>query len=117
MSSNKIRDVTITHNGKTFSFFTKKDFSRKTYDFSSLSSVRTLLSNEKARMIEVIKHENPQSLYDLSKKLNRNFRQVFDDFQLLKRFGLVDFVKEEHNSRIRHKPILISDSLTINIKL
>jgi len=117
MPPNKIRDVTITHAGKNFSFFGKKDFSRESYDFSSLSSVRTLLSNEKARMIEVIKHEKPVSIYDLSKKLNRNFRQVFDDFQLLKRFGLVEVIKEKYKSRIRHKPILISDSLTINIKL
>ena len=117
MSNKKIRDVSLGHSGNTFSFFAKKDFSKETYDFSSLASLRCLLSNEKARLINVLKTEKPVSLYDLSKKLNRNFRQVFDDFTLLKRFGLVDVVPEKYKSRVRHRPILISDQLTINIQL
>lgn len=110
-----VREITITESKGTFSLFNK---SKKTnYDFSGISNLRQLLSNEKARLLNTIKREHPSSLYDLAKKLNRDFKIVYDDVKLLERFGFIEIVEEKTKNRIRHKPILTSNLVTIHIKL
>ena len=110
-----IREITIKESKGTFSLFKKT--SKEKYNFSGISALRQLLSNEKARILSAIKHENPTSLYDLSKKLGRNFKSVYDDTKLLERFGFIEIVEEKVKNRIRHHPKIISDNITINIKI
>lgn len=111
-----VREITIKESNRTFSLF-KKPGSKKNYDFSSLSSLRKLLSNEKARILFVIKSEKPSSLYELSKMLGRDFKGVYQDVKLLQRFGFVEIVKEKENNRIRHRPKIVSNLVVIKIKI
>lgn len=111
------REIFIKESQGTFSLFKKPISDDKKYNFSGISSLRQLLSNEKARILSVIKTEKPSSLYNLSKKLGRGFKAVYGDITLLKRFGFVDIIEEKINNRIRHRPILINDTITINIKI
>ena len=110
------REITIKEDKGVFSIF-KKTKGKDNYDFSGISSLRQLLTNEKARILNVIKNQKPASLYDLSKKLDRSFKSVHDDIQLLRRFGFVDIVEEKTKNRIKHKPIIVSETITINIKI
>jgi len=109
------REITIKESKGAFSLFKKQG--KEGYDFSGISALRQLLSKEKARILDVIKNEKPSSLYDLAKKLERNFKSVHDDVTLLKRFGFIDIIEEKTNKRIRHKPIIIADTITIHIKI
>ncbi|MDP2628497.1 MAG: hypothetical protein Q8P15_01210 [Nanoarchaeota archaeon] len=116
MPTTKIREITITESKGAFNIFKKSKSSKEDYDFSGIQLLRQLLSNEKARILHVIKHENPQSIYDLAKKLGRGFKSVQDDIKLLKRFGFVEITEETTKNRIRHKPKLTSDTISINLK-
>jgi predicted transcriptional regulator len=53
----------------------------------------------------------------LAKKLNRSFKSVHDDVKLLERFGFIQLVEEKVNNRTRHKPHLVTDTITIHLKV
>ncbi len=114
--ASKIREITITQSKGAFSIFRRHE-SKEEYDFSGVLALRQLLSNEKARILHTIKTQNPSSIYDLAKKLGRSFKSVNDDIKLLERFGLIELSQEKTKNRTRHKPKLITDSVTIHLKI
>ncbi len=117
-SKTRTRDVTITESGGTFSMFFKRfGSSESEYDFKSLSILRKLLSNEKARMMHIIKTKKPVSIYNLAKILKRDFKSVMTDVKLLERFGFVDFISEKSGKREKLRPVLAVDTLYINFKI
>ena len=83
----KVREITIEQSKGTFSLFKKAGTSKGDYDFEGLSVLRQLLSNEKARLLNIVKTQSPGSIYELSKKLGRTFKSVSDDVKFLERFG------------------------------
>jgi predicted transcriptional regulator len=111
------KEVTIRESKGAFSLFKKPSKNKEEYDFSGISALRQLLNNEKARILSVIKTEKPSSLYALAKRLNRSFKSVYDDTKLLERFGFIEIIEEKVNNRTRHKPQIIADLITINIKI
>jgi predicted transcriptional regulator len=117
MAKTKTREITITESQGAFSIFKKSKASKQDFDFSGILALRQLLSNEKARILNVIKTQKPNSIYDLAKKLNRGFKSVNDDVKLLARFGFIELTEEKTKNRIRYKPEIIVDSITINIKI
>ncbi|MBR9701634.1 hypothetical protein GOV13_01805 [Candidatus Pacearchaeota archaeon] len=112
----KVREITITESKGAFSIF-KKSRTKKDYDFSGVLALRQLLSNEKARILDVIKRENPKSIYDLAKRLGRGFKSVNDDIKLLERFGFIELIEEKTKNRVRHRPEIIVDTVTIHLKI
>ena len=113
----KIREITITASKGTFNIFKKAGVSKENYDFSGVLALRQLLSNEKARILHVIKTEKPSSIYDLAKKLGRGFKSVNDDIKLLQRFGFIELTEEKTKNRVRHKPEIVVDTITIHLKI
>jgi predicted transcriptional regulator len=87
------------------------------YDFEGIGALRKLLSNEKARIMHTIKVKSPSSIYALAKILKRDFKSVNEDLKLLERFGFIDLIAEKSGKRERLKPILVVDSIHINIKV
>ena len=116
MVKTKTRDITIYESKGSF-FFRKAKTTKKDYDFSGMSALRQLLSNEKARILHVIKNQEPKSIYDLAKKLGRGFKAVNDDIKLLERFGFIELIEEKTKNRVRHKPEIIVDTVTINVQI
>ena len=114
----KTREITIADEGGAFSTFFKR-FSGETseYDFEGLSALRRILSNQRARILHVIKHKKPASMYALAKLVGRDFKSVSDDIKLLERFGFLEMIAEKTGKRERLKPILVSDTIHINIKI
>ena len=90
---------------------------KEEYNTADLSILRHLLSNEKARMLHVIKTQKPGSIYELAKKLDRKFKPVVDDLKLLERFGFIELTEEKINNRTRHKPEVVVDTVTIHLKV
>lgn len=114
----KSMDITIVDESGTFtSFFKKFTGTKKDYDFDGLSALRNLLSNEKARILHVIKTKKPKSIYELAKILKRDFKSVIDDIRLLERFGLIELISEKTGKRERHKPEVVVDSINVEIKI
>jgi len=117
MTKTKTREITIQESKGSFLLLRKSKTTKGDYDFSGILALRQLLSNEKARMLSVIKEKKPQSIYDLAKKLNRGFKTVNDDIKLLERFGFIELIAEKTKNRIRHKPVIMVDTVTIHVKL
>lgn len=117
MAVTKTREITITESKGAFSLLKKGFLSKEGYDFEGLSALRRLLSNEKARLLHVLKTEKPGSIYELAKKLGRDFKTVNEDIKLLERFGFIELTEEKTKKRIRHKPEIVVDSVTINLKI
>ena len=113
----KTREITIEESKGAFSIFKKSKTTKKDYDFEGISALRQLLSNEKARILHVIKNQNPKSIYELAKKLGRGFKSVNDDIKLLERFGFIELTEEKTKNRIRHKPEIVVDTIIINLKV
>jgi len=116
-TTTKVREITITESEGVFSIFKKAKTSKDNFDFEGVLALRQLLSNEKARILHTIKNQNPTSIYDLAKKLSRGFKSVNDDIKLLERFGFIELVEEKTKNRIRHKPRIIVDTITIHLKV
>jgi predicted transcriptional regulator len=114
----KTRHVTVVDEKGTFStFFKKLSGEKKDYDFAGLSSLRNLLSNEKSRILHVIKTKSPRSIYSLSKILKRDFKSVNEDVKTLEKFGFLDLIAEKTGKRERLKPVIVVDSINIEIKV
>lgn len=114
----KTRRITIVEERGSFRIFFKKSTSnKKDYDFKGLSAVRNLLSNEKARMLHTIKKDNPKSVYALAKILKRDFKSVSEDVRFLEKFGFLDLLSEKTGKRERLRPVVVIDTINLEIKL
>jgi len=113
MAKTKVREVVIKEGGGTFSFLKGKE----KYDFDGLSSLKKILSKEKAKMLDAIKYKEPKSIYHLSKILERPFKAVFDDTKLLQRFGFIELRKEKTKGRERLRPVISVDEMIIHFKI
>ena len=114
----RTRDITVVDKSGTFSpFFKKMTGSKQDYDFEGLTALRRLLSNEKARLMNVLKTKNPKSIYELAKILGRDFKSVSEDVKLLDRFGFIDMISEKTGKRERLRPVLVVDYINIQIKV
>ena len=114
MAKGKTREVSIKQSKGGF-FFGKN--TKDKYDFDTLSDLRKILSNEKAKILNVIKNQQPLSIYDLSKKLGRGFKSVRDDLKVLEKFGFVEYVREKTKNRTRHRPVVSVETLTVNFRI
>ena len=117
MAKTKTFEIELKESKGTFNIFKATNFNKDTYDFSSLLTLRQLLSNEKARILDAIKTKKPGSVYELSKLLSRGFKSVNDDVKLLKRFGIIDLIDEKVKGRKRLRPVIILDKIIINLEI
>ena len=115
--TSKTREITIKESKGIFNLIKDKKISKLDYDFEGLSALRQLLNNEKARMLHVIKNQEPKSIYELAKKLKRNFKSVVEDIKLLERFGFIELIKEKTKKRVRHKPEIAVDEIIIKLSI
>ena len=83
----KTISISVGEKGGTFSSIFDKIKGKKKN--SGISSLRQLLSNEKARLLHVCKLKKPESIYALAKLLGRDFKAVRKDIRLLEEFGFI----------------------------
>ena len=116
----KTRIIDIYEKSGTFtSVFRKFTGKKEDYNYKDLAILRQLLSNEKARLLHVIKTKKPVSIYALAKILGRDFKSVRDDIILLKKFGFIDLIAEHggKGKRIRNRPIITSSTINVVIRI
>jgi len=97
------------------SIFKRLRGDRSEYDFSALTELRQLLTNEKSKVLNTIKNSKPDSIYQLAKILGRDFKAVSNDVKLLEKFGFIELKHESKGKRKKLKPVPSIDSLQINI--
>ena len=114
----EIREISLVEDKGTFEVLFKRLYGEDPdYDFDSLSALRSLLSNEKARLLHTIRTKNPNSIYKLAGILKRDFASVLKDVKLLERFGFLSLVAEKTGKRERLKPIISTDRIRLDIKI
>lgn len=118
MPTKNTKSISLGIESGTFTgIFRRLRGKEKGYDFSEISAVRKLLSNERARLLHTIKAENPSSIYQLAKILGRDFKSVRQDVKLLERFGFLELDSGKKGKREMLKPILVTDTLNISITI
>lgn len=111
----KTKNISLSASEGTFSaIFSKIKGTNKN---SEISSLRQLLSNEKARLLHTVKVKQPESVYMLAKLLNRDFKAVRHDIKLLEHFGLIELISSHKQGRERLKPVVDTDKIIITISI
>lgn len=67
----------------------KKAPARRGVYFTSLESVRALLTGKRLALLHLIREHSPQSINQLAKIAGRNFKNIHTDVMLLKDYGLI----------------------------
>jgi len=104
-------------NANEFGFIPKFFGAKKEFDFSDLETLRKLLSNEKSRILYIIKNEKVNSIYDLAKKIRRDFKSVYRDLKFLERLGFIEFHSTKKGKRERLLPVLLTDKIELVISI
>jgi predicted transcriptional regulator len=116
MAKKRIRIVNLYVRPGNFAFFFKRiSGKQEEFDFSELEDLRKVLNNEKAKILNVIKVKNPESIYDLAKTLGRDFKAVREDIKLLEKFGLIELKTITKGKRRCLKPQVALDTLQVNL--
>ena len=115
MASSKTRYLSI--NVKQGSFVTRFISNKENFDFSDISLLRKLLSNEKAKILHTLKVKKPKSIYNLAKILGRDFKSVSEDVNLLEKFGFVEFHTKKTGKRESKMPVLSVEKLNIVLEV
>jgi len=112
----KTRIVNLYITPSTFStIFKRLSGDKSDYDLAGLKDLRKVLNDEKAKILNTIKNEEPTSIYDLAKKLGRDFKSVRKDIKLLERFGFIELKPGTTGKRKKLRPQVIIDNLQVNI--
>lgn len=113
----RVKTISLEQKQGTFSVLFSRFRGEKAKEESDVALVRSLLSNEKARLLHTLKIKQPNSLYELAKILGRDFKSVRHDITMLEKFGFVEMIPIHKGKREKLKPILTLDTLEIKINL
>ena len=112
----KTRVINLEQKQGAFSTLLNR-FRGESKEQTELSALRSILSNEKARLLHMAKTKKPDSIYKLAKDLGRDFKAVRQDVLLLERFGFLERIPVKKGGREMLKPVLALDTLEIKINL
>lgn len=82
--------------------------------FESLEVMRKAITEERLRILRVIKEKHPSSIYELAKMLNRNLKNVSDDVHYLADLGLIELEKTK-DGRERTTPFVNYEKILLEI--
>jgi predicted transcriptional regulator len=82
--------------------------------FESIDDMRSVLTNNRLAILRAIRENKPKSVYELSKMLGRNLKNVNEDLKLLAKIGLVTLEATEKD-RKRITPHVDYTKITLEI--
>ena len=82
--------------------------------FESIDDMRSVLTNNRLAILRVIRENKPKSVYELSKMLGRNLKNVNEDLKLLAEIGLVT-LEATKKDRKRITPHVDYTKITLEI--
>lgn len=86
---------------------------KEVISFANIEVFRRFFTENRLNLLKVIKKEKPESIYTLAKLVKRDFKNVHQDLQILKDFGLVELTKDQKNKK-RLKPSLLYSGLNLH---
>jgi predicted transcriptional regulator len=82
--------------------------------FESIDDMRAVLTNNRLAILRAIRENKPKSVYELSKMLGRNLKNVNEDLKLLAEIGLVT-LETTMKDRKRITPHVDYSKITLEI--
>ena len=82
--------------------------------FTGLEAMRKVLTAKRLELLHIIKEQEPDSIYELSKIVKRDIKNVNDDLLVLKDIGLVS-VSRARKGRERIIPRVNYDKIQLEI--
>jgi predicted transcriptional regulator len=82
--------------------------------FENLEAMRKVLTENRLRMLKVIRKEHPASIYELAKFLKRDVKNTFDDIHFLADIGLIELRKTKEG-RERNTPVVNYEKILLEI--
>ena len=82
--------------------------------FESIDDMRAVLTNNRLAILRAIRENKPKSVYELSKILGRNLKNVNEDLKLLAEIGLVT-LEATKKDRKRITPHVDYTKITLEI--
>ncbi len=82
--------------------------------FTSLEAMRKILTEKRLELLHSIKEKEPESVYELSKMVKRDIKNVNEDLELLKSIGLVSMTRAR-KGRQRVIPRVNYDKIQLEI--
>jgi predicted transcriptional regulator len=82
--------------------------------FENLATMRKAITEERLRILRVVKAEHPASLYELAKLLNRDLKNVCDDVNYLAGLGLIE-LKKTKDGREKTTPTVDYEKILLEI--
>jgi len=90
---------------------------KKGLSFGSVESFRQFFTPKRLELLRVIKHRQPQSVYELAKLTKRDIKNVVVDIKILENYGLIDTKKIAVKGGYKVKPIFDYDKLNVEIAM
>jgi predicted transcriptional regulator len=78
--------------------------------------VAKILTNERIRLLQVIREKKPESISELARLLNRSQSNVSNDVKYLEGIGLLEF-EEKKGPVLQKKPVVNYDAVRIIVDL
>jgi predicted transcriptional regulator len=113
----KTKFITLNTEAGTFTSIFGRFKSKNPQENQDISLLRSMLSQEKARLLHMLKAKQPNSIYEVAKLLGRDFKSVRQDIRILEAGGLIEMIPVQKGNRHKLKPILVADELKITIQI
>jgi len=84
--------------------------------FEDITALRSVLTTKRIELLKAIVKHKPKSIYELSKIVNRNLKNVDADVKLLSDLGLLE-LKKSDTDKERLEPVVEHDKIMIEIDL
>lgn len=82
--------------------------------FEDIETMRKVITQERIRILKVIKQRHPSSIYELAKILKRDTKNVSNDVNYLKEIGLIE-LKKTTEGRAKSTPSVNYDKILLEI--
>jgi predicted transcriptional regulator len=77
-------------------------------------TARAIFTESRLKLIHVVKHKAPKSIYELAKIVKRDFKNVYDDVVFLTEIGILG-ITESKDGRKQKQPSLLCESILFEI--
>ncbi len=84
---------------------------------ASLKALLSVATENRLNLFKIIHNDKPESLYDLSKKIESDISYVSKEVKVLEGLGLISLIKETINGRDRIKPVPLYDRIVLDFDL
>ena len=86
--------------------------------FTSIEAARNLLTPNRLALLRAVRSERPGSIYELSRTVNRDLKNVHEDLRILEKYGLVRMADATRtgNRRVR-VPRSLFDEIELKIAI